>query len=203
MTMSLAEALQGLADKSGTRAKATVDELKALIDARVGRGVKPTAALYETVPRRGFVVSNLALTSGRLHLVGIDLPAGLPISSISFYAGGTGMAGGVNHWATLYDSALALLRQSTDYGAAGWASGVKKTFDLTSQWVTAYAGLHYLGIMVNAATPPNLRALNGDAVINGEAPIISGSSTTGLTTTAPNPAGALTASSGIPYAFVT
>lgn len=162
---------------------------------------RPTAAVYETVPRWTQTTTLSLLLSQRLQLVAIALPSGLTITSITFVAVGA-TTNPTNQWFALYDSSRNLLRQTVDDTTTAWGGSAAKTLALTSTFPTTYAGLHYLGIMVKADTPPTLSGCGASAVTMGLVPIITGTSTTGLTTTAPNPAAAITAQGGMPYAYV-
>lgn len=169
---------------------------------------RPAAARAETMPRTQTLASLGMLLSGRLHLVAVQLPAGLPVASITFVAGATGAATPTNQWFALFNNAAtpALLRQTADDTTAAWAANALKTLTLTSPFTTTYSGLHYLGIMVAATTVPTLMGVNGITAITATGPTLSGSSTAGLTTPASftSPASAPTAlSTGqIPYAYV-
>lgn len=143
-----------------------------------------------------------ALVSQRLQMFAIDLPSGLTVTSITFVSGTTALATGVNQWFALFDSSRALLRQTTDDTSTAWAASTAKTLNLTSTFTTTYSGLHYLGIMVNATTVPTLTGTTGVAQVNGIAPILCGASTTGLTTTAPNPAAAIANQATEAWAYV-
>ena len=161
-----------------------------------------SGALAETVPRH-FPDSAITLTSGRLHLVAISLPAGLTITSITFVSG-AGLSGLSNQWFGLFDSSLVPLRLTGDDTSTAWALNTAKTLNLSSTYATTTAGLYYLGICVVASGMGTIAAQASTAIMTGFAPIISGSSSTGLTNPAscPNPAGALTATSTIPFAYV-
>jgi hypothetical protein len=163
----------------------------------------PTDALAETIPRH--IADGAALTelvSGRLSLHAIYLPDNLTITSIS-YMSGTGATSPTNQWFALYDSALNLLRQTTDDTTTAWGANTLKTLNLTSTYTTTAAGLYYVGVCVAASTVPQLRGDTKNASnLNAIAPILHGTSTTGLTDTAPNPAGALTATSRVIYAYL-
>ena len=161
----------------------------------------PTGAVAETYPRMtGTGSSQTAPTSGRLHLSAVYLPAGVTVSSITYLSGGTPGSGLTNQWFALYSSALALLAQTADDTTTAWGSTTTKTLTIASPVTTTYSGLHYVGIMVAASTVPTLLGFTSST--HGIAPITNGSSTTGLTTTAPSTAAALTAQTTTPYAYL-
>lgn len=152
-----------------------------------------TGALYETFDRDLCDEVNTAvLSSGRLSLQAIYLPAGTTINSISFWSATTAGATLTNQLFGLYDSSLNLLRSSTNDTSTAWAANSRKTLSLTSAFTTTYSGIHYLGIMVAATTVPTLKgntAKTGGQLGAG-APSMGGTSTTGLTTALPATAAA-------------
>lgn len=164
--------------------------------------IKPTASTYEVMPRWMRTSDASAPTSGRLQMVAIELPSAAVITSITFVSGATAAVLPTNQWFALYDSSRNLLRQTTDDTTTAWAANALKTLNLTSTYTITATGLYYLGIMVAATTTPSLSGANTNAVITGIAPIICGTSTTGLTDTAPNPAAALTGLAFCYYAYV-
>lgn len=165
--------------------------------------LRPSGSLYESMARNMSNIGNVnVLASGRLSMVAIYLPINVTITSITFLSGTTGITAGTNQWFALYDSSRTLIAQTINDTTAAWAATTFKTLNLTSTHFTTSAGLYYVGIMVAASTPPSLIGNSTIAALNGRAPIISGSSNTGLTTTAPNPANALTQVQALPYCFV-
>lgn len=164
----------------------------------------PAGAVAQTLPRSGASISNAAgLVSGRLHLVAVYLPEGETITSISWMSGTTPLGTGVNQWFGLFDSARVPLRLTNDATNSAWAADTVKTLALSTPFETTYEGLHYLGVTVVAVTPPSWRQVTSVTALTGLAPALSGSSSTGLTNPAscPSPAGAMTATVGIPYAY--
>jgi hypothetical protein len=168
----------------------------------------PSAAILspigETMPRSAIttVTSIQTLTSATLYLVGVSLPKGALISSISFLSGTTAEAVGTHLWYALYDLNRVLLGQSADNtAAAALAASTLFTQNLVTPFTTTYSGLYYLGICCVATTPPTLMGAISAVAATNIAPILSGSSSAGLLGSAPNPAAALTALAGIPYAF--
>jgi hypothetical protein len=147
-----------------------------------------TGALYETFDRDLCDEVNTAvLSSGRLSLQAIWLPAGTVISSISFWSATTAGATLTNQLFGLYDINLNLLRSSANDTSTAWAANSRKTLSLTSAFTTTYSGLYYLGIMVAATTVPTLKgntAKTGGQLGAG-APSMGGTSNTGLTTSLP------------------
>lgn len=147
-----------------------------------------TGALYETFDRcLCDEVNTSVLSTGRLSLQAIYLPAGTTINSISFWSATTAAGTPTNQLFGLFDSSYNLLRSSTNDTTTAWAANSRKTLSLTSSFTTTYSGLHYLGIMVTATTVPTLKGNTAKTggQLNAGAPTMGGTSTTGLTTALP------------------
>lgn len=156
--------------------------------------------IAETVPTWSNITNQSVLTSGRLALVGIWLPSGKQITSISFLSGTT--AGGTltHQWFGIFDDQRNALRLTSDDTSTAWGSSTLKTLNLTSPWTTTYSGLHFLGIMVAASTVPSLRAVAVGAGITPQA----FNTATGLTTppSLPYQPATTAALASVPYARV-
>lgn len=164
----------------------------------------PTAAIAQTISRRaGVVIANQAtsLVSGTVRMVGVWLPSGTTVTSISFYTGTTAAVTPTNWFFGLYDSSLAQLRITANQTTAAIGASTVKTVNLTSTFTTTYSGLHYLAIMVTAGTMPTLMGIASSTVATAVAPVTSGTSSTGQTTAMPAPAAALTATALVPWAW--
>lgn len=165
----------------------------------------PAGCKAETFPRNFLDETNVSLLStGRLSLQAIWLQAGTVITSITFYSATTAAGTPTNQRFALYDSSRNLLAQTNDDTTTAWAANTGKTLNLTSQYTVPSTGLYYLGIMVAATTVPTIKGMAAPSAsqIHGLAPIINGTSTTGLTTTLPNPAAAITVTTTSAYAHV-
>lgn len=152
-----------------------------------------SGGLYETMDRNVCPEVNTSLLStGRMSLQAIWLPAGITINSISFWSATTAGASLTNQLFGLYDINLNLLATSVNDGAAGWAANSKKTLALTAPFVTTYSGIYYLAIMVAATTVPTMKGgtARTDGSLENAAPSMGGTSTTGLTTSLPATAAA-------------
>lgn len=150
-------------------------------------------AQYETVDRdMCYEVNTAVLSSGRLSLQAIWLPAGITINSISFWSATTAGATLTNQLFGLYDNNLNRLATSASDGATAWAANSRKTLALTTPFTTTYTGLHYLGIMVAATTVPTLKGNTAKVggQLNAGAPSMGGTSNTGLSTALPATANA-------------
>jgi hypothetical protein len=149
----------------------------------------------ETFPRHLVPEVNTSLLStGRLSLEAIAIRAGELITSISFWSATTAAGTPTNQIFGLYDNNLNLLRATNNDTTTAWAANTRKTLNLTSTFTTTYTGLYYLGIMVTATTVPTIKGITAvtGAQLRGAAPILGGTSSTGLTTSLPTPAAAIT-----------
>lgn len=154
-----------------------------------------TGCKAETFPRKLIPEVNVALLStGRLSLEAIAIRAGELLTSISFWSATTAAGTPTNQIFGLYDNTLALLRSTNNDTTTAWGANTRKTLNLTSTFTTTYSGLYYLGIMVTATTVPTIKGYTAPTggQIRAAAPILGGTSTTGLTTSLPNPAAAIT-----------
>ncbi len=165
---------------------------------------KPTGALFQNFDRQLAGNTAIAPTSGTMRLVSIWLPAGTLVTSATFCAGTTAMSGGTHGWAALYDSSLALVgSQSANDTGITWAANAAKTFTFGSTYTTTYTGLYYVGLLMVASTMPTMCGQTIGIGISGMAPAMGGNSTTSLTTTAPNPAAAISGgTAGMIYCYV-
>lgn len=189
----------------------TVTDAKVAVAAAISPAkiddLRPTGAIAQTHTRIVTVSDLAALSTGRLSLVAIYLPAGVTVNSISFLSRTTPAGTPTNQWFALLNNAASpvLLRQTADDTTTAWAANTVKTLALSSSFVTTYSGLHYVGIMVAAATVPTLTGVSlVSGVFGALTPLVYGTSTTGLTTPASftSPASAPTASTIVPYAYV-
>lgn len=179
------------------------DPFQTAADLNKQASLLPSGVLAETVPRVSSVIgTGTVLSTGRLSMAAISLPQGLAVTSITFWSGGTAVDTATHQWFALYNSSRELLGQTTNDTSTAWGTNAAKTLALTTPYTTTYSGLHYLGINVTATTVPALMAVVVSSQIHGVAPILNGTSTTGLTDTAPATADALTVTTRIPYAYV-
>lgn len=168
--------------------------------------VLPTGAIAQSIPRYTAVGNLATLTSGTLVLSAVRLQAGTTVNSITWVSRTTALSGGNNQWFALFNSSRQCLAVTNDDTSTAWGANTAKTLSLTSPYSVTTTGNYYIGIMVNAATPPTLAGLaNATGVLTGIAPILIGTSNTAQTTpfTVGNTANALSAlGSGVPYAYV-
>lgn len=167
----------------------------------------PTNAIVANMNRADTVIGNVTgvLTSGRLFLAGgAVLPAGVPVTSITFLSGNAAIATPTNQWFCLVDQNLNVLAKTVDDTTGAWSTNAPKTLNLSSVYTPTVDTPVYLGIMIAATTVPDLRCANASNVPYQQAPIVCGGSTTGLTNPASlgATAGAITAANANPYAWV-
>jgi len=150
-------------------------------------------------------VNTSALTSGTLRFQAIYLQAGNTVSNISIYSATTAAATPTNGFFALYDGSRNLLAQSANFTTEAWAANTVKTKAMTTPYKVPTSGLYYVGIMIAATTVPTLigHTARTTNTVGGVAPILQGNTaSTGLTTSLPNPAGAVTAATSSFYAAV-
>lgn len=155
----------------------------------------PSGCLAETIQRNVCPeVNTSALTSGTLYMMAIYLKAGTLVSNISFFSATTAAGTPTNGFFALYDSSRNLLANCANFTTEAWAANTIKTKAMSTAYRVTVSGLYYLGIMITATTVPTLKG--GTAKTGGQlagtALILHGNSTTGLTTSLPNPAAAIT-----------
>jgi hypothetical protein len=156
-------------------------------------GIQGTIA--ETIARQFCDETNTAaLTSGTLHLAAVYLTRGQVVSNLSFFSATTAAGTPTNGIFGLFDASRNLLAQTANFTTEAWAANTIKTKALTAAYTVPTSGLYYVGIMITATTVPTLKGATArtGGQLAGTAPILHGNSTTGLTTTLPNPAAAIT-----------
>jgi len=142
--------------------------------------------------RTHYGTNSSILTSGTLFLSLMEVVPGQIITNLSFFTGSTAAVTPTNWWVALYKTDLTFLRQSADQLTAAIGANAAFTLALSSAYTVGSETALYTGIMVAAATVPTLRGsgMNVNAIAS-HSRIKCGNSTTGLTTTAPSPAAAI------------
>lgn len=170
---------------------------------------RPTGVIASTMKREEVTTASYAaIATGALRLDGVWLRKGKIATNIAYWTGTTPAGTPTNWWFALYTyhaSAPVLLGQTADQTTTAMAANTKHQLALASPVEITASGLYYIGIMVKATTVPTLRGMsNSIQFINEEVPVRGGETTsTGLTTTAPDPSGAITSKEEfIPYAQV-
>ena len=187
-------------------AKTTQGDVTVTLGVPGGNNFVPTPGTYANMNRisESLVATLATLASGTMNLTAISLPQGVLVSTITFVSGTTAAVAPTNQLFGLYDSARLLLGATNNDAATAWNASVPKTLTLTTPFTTLNDGLYYLACMVTVSTTmPTLTGNASIATVVGQAPILNGSSNTGLTTTLPaGPATAITALAGVPYGYV-
>ena len=164
-----------------------------------------SGTLAESIPRELCPeVNTTVAASGALNMQLIYLTAGQLVSNITLASATTAAATPTNYFFALYDGNRNLLAQSANQTTTAWPANTVKTLAMTSPFRVQVSGAYYIGYFMAAGTVPTLKG--GTARTGGQlantAPIIYGSSTTGLTTALPNPAAALSGQTASIYAAV-
>ena len=164
-----------------------------------------TGVFAETMPRETCPEINSTIgASGTLFLQAIYLNAGQLVSNISISSATTAAGTPTNGFFALYDASRNLLAQSANYTSEAWTANTVKTKAMTTPYRVPTSGLYYIGLLQVATTIATIKG--GTARTGGQlaaaAPILHGTSSTGLTTTLPNPAAAITGGTASMYAAV-
>lgn len=167
---------------------------------------KPPVAVRDTIiasnfDRRMMGAVYTTPISGTMFLTAIEVFAYQVITSIRILSGTTAAVLPTNWWFALYDSSLNLLRQTADQLTAAVAASTVYTLALSSTYTVPSDTYVYAGYMFAATSTPSVTRFGvvGNTNATGQSPITDGTSTTGLTTTAPNPAAALTAATAMSW----
>lgn len=164
-----------------------------------------TGTLAETMPRETCPeVNTTAPASGTLAMQLIYLKAGTLVSNITIASATTAAGTPTNYFFALYDINRNLLAQSANQTTTAWAANTVKTLPMTTSYRVPTSGPYYIGYMMTATTVATLKGgtARTGGQLAGSAPIIYGTSTTGLTTALPNPAAAITSGTASIYAAV-
>lgn len=162
--------------------------------------------LAETFPREQVdEASNTAGASGSLYMQAIYLKAGTLVSNISIHSAAGGATTPTNYYFALYDGSRNLLANSANQTTTAWLAQTLKTLAMTTPYRVITSGIYYIGFYMTAASVANVKgqATRGATQLSGQAPILNGISSTGLTTTLPNPAAAITVNTSSMWAAVT
>lgn len=162
--------------------------------------------LAETMPRELCTETNTTVAaSGTLNMQAIYLKAGQLVTNIVLSAATTGAATPTNYFFALYDGSRNLLANTANQTTTAWAANTIKPLALTTPYRVPTSGLYYIGYYMTAATVPTLKGFTAKTggQLASTAPILHGSSSTGLTTALPNPAAAITGGTTTFWAAVT
>ena len=181
------------------------------VDSQDFPGVDFSDDLYRSNLRRSQCVSNVsALTTQVMTSVALYLREGDVVTNLTFVSATTAAGTPTNWWFALYSPAAtpALLGQTADQTSTAWAANTAMTKALASPVTIATTGIHYAAIMVKATTPPTLagvalhNAVESGVIITGEK-VLSQTSGSSLTDTAPATIATPTAIAGVPLVIAT
>ena len=173
----------------------------------------PSGATGETFPRQEATTYLSSLTSEAVYCSAIPLPGGLTVNNISMVLGGSAFTTvDVTHgWYALLDSSRIVRAVSADQTSGNWGTTFTTyTLPVTSggTYTTTYGGLYYTALCITftAASGEFVAGPSTIGGVGGVAPILSGTSST-LMTTPPGLGGTITTISNIPadrfYAWTT
>lgn len=166
-----------------------------------------TGTIAETMPRETCpeVNTTVPTASGTLFMQAIYLKAGQLVSNITISSATTAAGTPTGGRVGLYDASRNLRATSADQGSTAWAANTVKTLAMTTPYRVPTSGLYYIGFFMAATTVITMKG--GTAKTGGQlassVPILHGTSSTGLTTTLPDPAAAITGGLVPIYAAVT
>ena len=169
------------------------------------RGALPADASKAARANMGRLIASdtAALTTQVLTTVALPLNAGDLVTKLAFKSGATQAGTPTNYWFALYDTAGALIAQTADQTTTAWAADTTKDLALSTPYLVTKPGVYYAGIMVKASTPPSLvgvtlaRAALSTGFLSTDV-VLSQTSGTGLTDTAPATIGTVTAIAAVP-----
>lgn len=158
----------------------------------------PTGTFAESIPRNNcFEVNTTAPTaSGTLWMQSIFVESGRIVNNILWHSATTAANTPTNNIIGLYDINRNLLAQTANQTTAAWAANTMKTIALTAPYTIPSSGLYYVGFLMTATAVITSKGTTARTAsqLAGQAPILQGTSSTGLTTALPNPAAAITVS---------
>ena len=146
-------------------------------------GGSPSGCIAQTMPWWAVTAATVAATSGTLYLHAVTLPAGIPVSNITFAIGSTSGTTLTHGWYALVNSALLQVAHTTDQTSGSLAVNSAVTKALVTPYIPAATATYYIGYMVVAGAQPTFcgsgSTQTGSMFVNFPS---NGASTTGLTT---------------------
>ena len=164
-----------------------------------------TGTIAETIPRHLCPEVNTgAGASGTLVLMAIMLRAGDLVSTIDLWSATTAANTPTNYNVGLYDASRTLQANGTNKTTEAWAANTQKSFAMVTPYRVPVTGTYYIGYYMTATAVVTLKGgpTRTGGQLNGAAPTIYGTSTTGLTTALPGTAAAITSTTASIYAAV-
>jgi len=179
-----------------------------------GPAASLSPSIAQTIPWE-IASTAFAPSTGVMYLSAIYLNAGQTVKNINYVT--VGAATGPTHLLfALYDDGrsstsanqLGLLAQTADQGSAAINANTNIGLSLILPYTTSYSGLYYTAFVCAVATTmPTLQSSGGTSAIGTQispsaANFLSMSAGSSLTSSAPNPSGAITSLSTFVYAYV-
>lgn len=166
----------------------------------------PTGQIAESYPRIAGAADDIAsAASGTLRVVGIVLPKGKPCTTLTWYSGTQAAVAPTAQWSTLFRAnGREVIVKSADKTNEAWAADSAKVFTFATPYTPVEDEPVYAGLLQVGGTVASLLGHAAvKATLSTQAPILSGTSTTGLTT--PGTLGATAAALAIlgPVPYVT
>jgi hypothetical protein len=160
--------------------------------------------LGETIPRALATTNTTPGATGTLFLQAIYLTAGTLVSKIGIISATTAANTPTNRFHALYDANRNLLAQSANQTTTAWGANTVANLAMTTPYRIPVSGLYYIGLLQVATTIATVHGgpAKANAIVSSTPPIMHGTSSTGLTTTLPSPAAAITAGTASIYAWV-
>ena len=146
-------------------------------------GAAPATAIAQTIPWWFVTSSTVAVASGTLYLHAVTLPAGVPVSNITWTIGSTGGLTLTHGWYALVNTALLQVAHTADQTSGNMANAADNTKALVTPYVPPVTAQDFLGICVVASPQPTIvgsGGTQGGSMFTAHPS--SGSSSTGLTT---------------------
>lgn len=192
---------QGAGDNS-TKLATTAYADRAIIAASIAM---PTEAKSEPpMGRHGALSTQSILASGTLRIGAVQrIRAGVALTGIAAFSA-TGATTPTNQWFALIRlSDRAYLAVTADDLTTAWGNNAKKKLAFASPYTPSVDTDVVIGVLVAAATPPQLLGWTIPNLLAVEPPIICGTSSTGLTTppSLPATAGSFNQSPNTFYAY--
>lgn len=162
--------------------------------------------LAETMPRELCTETNTTMAAtGTLNMQAIYLKAGQLVSNITLCSATTAAGTPTNYRFGLFSDARVKLAESANQTTTAWAANTVKTLAMGTPYRVPTTGLYYVGYYMTATTVPTLKGFTAKTggQLAATAPILHGSSSTGLTTAFPDPAAAITGGTTTFWAAVT
>jgi hypothetical protein len=144
--------------------------------------IAPAAAIAQTISPAQIGTSAIPIGSGDMFVHAVDLPAGVPVSNISYLIGSTAGATVTHCWFALLNSSFLQVAHSADQTSGSLTANAFTTKAMVTPYTPSAAGQYWLAIVVVAGTQPTLAGFSTPQGGAGFAAIpVAGASTTGLT----------------------